>query len=133
MRPKPRHHPVGHAADTGLKRQQIFRQPAGSDFVTQELDNVFGDQVTDIIRHGHFAHMIRFVIDHDPQDLFRIHHGIRPSDPRQGVMDRDGIPVRRGRHHDDIRHFPQPGGMFFVDLDDHLIRILQKRGRGADG
>ncbi len=133
MRTQSRHHPVGHAADAGLKGQHVFRQAAGGNFIAQEFDHVLGNQVTDPIRRGYFTDMIRFVIHHDPQDFLRIDNGIRPSDPGQGFMYCNGVPVRRGRHHDDVRHFPQPGGMLFIDLDDHVVRILQERRRGTDG
>ena len=130
--PQTGHDGVGHIAHPGLQGEKSLGDAAGPDFGNEKRRDMAGDVVADAVVGHKGVHVVGFVVFHDAHDLLGVDHGIGPADPGQGIEDVDGAAMgRAGRDHD-IGHLPKPGRVAAVDLDNHLFRVLQARGGGAD-
>ena len=69
---------------------------------------------------------------HDAHHLGRVNLGVAPADPIHRVVNLDRMAVRGRRQDDDVGQLADPRRVIGVELDDHLVGLLQERRGVAD-
>ena len=95
---------IRHVADTGLERQEVLRHTTLFDLNVQEVDEVLGHRLGDVVHGRERTRLIRDVRRHDELDLGRITGNERRTDASVGTHHRNRKTIRRIERHIHVVH-----------------------------
>ncbi|MPM21153.1 hypothetical protein SDC9_67596 [bioreactor metagenome] len=117
---------VGDVADAGLHRWHRVGQAPGLRLEIQEVEQVAGDRLGDVVERLERRVAVRGVVLDDRDHLGRVDGQVLAADPVTGVVDRDGEVERdlvQAAH--DVVHALEVLGLPGVHLEDDLVGQIE--------